>query len=223
MPTSIRNHNPFHSNFNYYRTFVEICSGISKRKLRPLKTSIQIKLAGVSNGIGIENLTEGGAVAKRIRDSQKNKVYNWENKNLPYIGEQLSLEQCKQLIHQAIVWWFRNPKPQMPLIKHGKGTTIARGGAMTINLPRWARNYGVVLHETTHCLIERMKHNDVDGGHGPYFMRTYIELLGYFLKMDKAELVKRAKSDKIQVIALKYVKRSKKKESILRAIYRKIA
>ena len=171
----------------------------------------------------MNNLNEGDAVAKRIRDSQKSKVYKWENKNLPYIGEQLSLEQCEQLIHQAIAWWFRNPKPHMPLIKSGKGTTVARGGAKLINLPTWARNYGVVLHETTHCLIDRMKHNDVDGGHGPYFMRTYIELLGYFLKVDKAELVGRAKADKIKVIPLKYVNRSKKKESILKVIYRKVA
>ena len=98
----------------------------------------------------------------------------------------------------------------MPLIKNGKGTTIARGSSRTINLPRWARNHGVVLHETTHCLIDRMKHNDVDGGHGAYFMRTYIELLGYFLKEDKAELVRRAKAEKIKVIPLKYVNRSKK-------------
>ena len=169
-------------------------------------------------------------MAKRIRDSQMSKVYKWENKTLPYYGkkshytgEQLSLDQCEQLVHEAIAWWFRNPKPRMPLIKNGKGTTIARGSSRTINLPRWARNHGVVLHETTHCLIDRMKHNDVDGGHGAYFMRTYIELLGYFLKEDKAELVRRAKAEKIKVIPLKYVNRPKKKESIIRAIYRKVA
>ena len=103
----------------------------------------------------------------------------------------------------------------MPIIKNGKGTRVARGGAKFINLPKWARNYGAVLHETTHCLIERMKHNDVDGGHGPYFMRTYIELLGYFLNMDKTELVRQAKADKIKIIPLKYIRRPKSRNRFL--------
>ena len=171
-----------------------------------------------------EEQTRKSTGAKKIRDNQKSKVYRWENKHLPNIsGEELSIDQCEQLIHQAIAWWFRDSKPVMPIIKNGKGTSVARGGAKFINLPKWARNYGVVLHETTHCLIERMKHDDVDGGHGPYFMRTYIELLGYFLNMDQAELLRQAKADKIKVIPMKCIRRPKKKASILKAIYRNVA
>ena len=163
-----------------------------------------------------EEQTRKSTGAKKIRDNQKSKVYRWENKHLPNIsGEELSLDQCGQLIHQAIAWWFRDSKPVMPIIKNGKGTRVARGGAKFINLPKWARNYGAVLTETTHCLIERMKHNDVDGGHGPYFMRTYIELLGYFLNMDKTELVRQAKADKIKIIPLKYIRRPKSRNRFL--------
>ena len=156
---------------------------------------------------------------KKARDNQKSKVYKWENKHLPFIGEELSLDQCEQLVHQALAWWLRDSKPSMPLIKSGRGTRIARGGSRIINLPRWSRNYGVVLHETAHCLIERMGHGKVDGGHGPYFMRTYVELLGHFLRMDKPDLIRKAKADKIKIMPLKHVHRP----SILRAILRKAA
>ena len=145
-------------------------------------------------------------MVKRTRDNQKNKVYDWENEHVPVTGEELSLAQCEQLIHQALVWWFRDSMVSMPLIKNGKGTRIARGGATTINLPRWARNYGVVLHETSHCLVDRMGHNK-DGGHGPYFMRTYIELLGHVLNMDRADLVRKARADKIKVISPEHLNR----------------
>jgi len=137
----------------------------------------------------------------KIKDSQKSKVYKWEEKHIPItaFGEQLSLKECEDLIRQALTWWLDDNDVWMPIIKDGRGTQTARGGAKRISLPRWARNHGVVLHEIAHCLLFRMGERS-DGGHGPYFMRTYIELLGKFYRhVDKSNLLREAKAAKIKV------------------------
>lgn len=159
---------------------------------------------------------------KKVRDSQRSKVYEWESDHIPNLHSiELTLHDCELLIAESICWWFRLSKSEiykgvdMPLIKNGKGTRKARGSANRINLPRWARSKAIVLHETAHCLVDRMDHLSEDGGHGPYFMGTYIRLLGHFLKLSRTELKKSAKTNKIKVMPSKYLNRPSRLSSFL--------
>ena len=155
---------------------------------------------------------------KKVRDSQRSKVYKWENSHIPnFYAVELTLHECELFITEAISWWFRLSKSDvsMPLIKSGRGTRKARGSAHKINLPRWARSKAVVLHETAHCLVDRMDHLSEDGGHGPYFMGTYIRLLGHFLELSRTELKQGAKAKKIKVMPSKYLNRPSRLSSFL--------
>ena len=142
-----------------------------------------------------------------VRDQQRKKVYNWERQFTDFYKVELTLSECDELIHKALIWWFRNNEERKVYLKDGRGTRSARGGSSVISLPAWARGRHVVLHETAHCIVERMGHRYEDGGHGPYFMRVFIELLGHFLKYDRTELTRSAKAVKVKVKPVKYLKR----------------
>ena len=151
---------------------------------------------------------------KKARDSQRSKVYKWESDHIPNLHSvELTLYDCELLIAEAIRWGFRISKSDMskgidmPLIKDGRGIKKARGSANKISLPRWARSKAVVLHETAHCLVDRMGHRLEDGGHGPYFMRTYIELLRHFIGLSRTGLKQSARSKRIKVISSKRLNR----------------
>jgi len=142
-----------------------------------------------------------------VRDQQRSKVYNWERTTLTdFYRKELTLKECDILIHKALVWWFRNDAIREVRIKDGRGTRNATGGYYAINLPTWARGKHVVLHEVAHTIVSRTG-GLKDGGHGPYFMRVFIELLGHFLKYDRAELTRSAKRAKVKVKPVKYLKR----------------
>ena len=145
---------------------------------------------------------------KKVRDSQRSKVYKWESDHIPNLHSiELTLHDCELLIAESICWWFRLSKSEiykgidMPLIKNGKGTRKARGSANRINLPRWARSKAVVLHETAHCLVDRMDHLSEDGGH--------------FLRLSRTELKKSAKTKRIKVMPSKYLNRPSRLSSFL--------
>ena len=76
----------------------------------------------------------------RPRDTQRQKVYNWE-RTLP--SRTLTLEESKSLVAKAC----RRYSAAIPFIANGRGTRIAYAGLGRINLPRWARTDTTVLHE----------------------------------------------------------------------------
>ena len=172
---------------------------------------------------------------KKVRDSQRSKVYQWESNNIPNIHAiELTLYQCELLIAESISWWFRLSTHQlskaerdkgiqlMPIIKNGRGIRKAKGNASKITLPRWARSKAIVLHETAHCIVDRMGQRQEDGGHGPYFMRTYIELIGHFLKLSRTQLTKLAREDRIRVMSAKYLNRPSKITALLADVSSKL-
>src|SRR3990167_5038700 len=128
------------------------------------------------------------------RDSQRSKVYAWEKEIfLNYDKNELSLEQCQALIN--LIWRAYEPNENPPELKDGRGTRRATGERDFINLPTWARNRPVVVHEVTHSLLSYHTH------HGPEFMRLYIELLVRFGEtgMGRRELLKSARLSKLKI------------------------
>ena len=158
----------------------------------------------------------------RVRDQQRKKVYDWAHSLTDYYKADLTLSECDDLIHKALVWWFRNNDVLKVLVKDGRGTRMARGGYNSINLPVWARSRHVVLHEVAHTIVDRTIGNFTDGGHGPYFVRVFIELLGHFLKYNRADLTRSAKAVKVKVKPVKYLKRPVKSSRNYQPVMRRV-
>ena len=152
----------------------------------------------------------------KARDQQRSRVYNWQDEAVEgYYTPTMTLEESEQLVRKAITWWFRlkntkNARPfTMPRVIRGRNGTAATGSSGTISLPPWAWSEGVVLHETAHCIVDRHNKRYKDGGHGPYFMRVFIELLGHYMKLNRPELTRSAKKSKIKVHTMAKLPRPK--------------
>ena len=158
----------------------------------------------------------------RVRDQQRQKVYDWEREiiwdNIEDTKLQMPLKDCEKLVYKALIWWYRIGKPlpngrppsiSMPLVIPGRENTSARGGRRVISLPSWARVEGPVLHETAHCIVDTHGLLKDDGGHGPYFMRVYIELMGHYLHINRPEMTLSAKKSGIKVHPMSKINRPK--------------
>lgn len=116
----------------------------------------------------------------RLRDTQRQKVYNWENTTFAgKHGETLTLNECTALVHKALRrYGIRSTVP----VKDGRGHRWARGGSHEIELPKWARNPVVVIHEAAHAVVDFLerRHDVQVAAHGPEFVRVYVSLLDVF-------------------------------------------
>jgi hypothetical protein len=181
----------------------------------------------------------------KARDSQRSKVYNWEMASIPgwqggtwvtvpmrryrtadgeetvyqqrcRIDNEMSLDECAALI--AKVWAAYRPTHRLPKVTPGHMARQATGCSYRIDLPRWARQPLVVLHETAHSILplvrwdERDSAHLPDGGtiksvawHGPEFVRLYIELLVRYYAPARGlrgELLRSARAAKIKIGSL---------------------
>ena len=159
----------------------------------------------------------------KVRDSQRKKVYGWaEQEGISFADNApiISPVDCEKLVQKAITWWFRlgnmpplgssDLKVMMPRIRvHKRRNGAATLGSEEIRFGPKALQTGIILHETAHILIATHKLADIDGGHGPYFMRVWIELLGHYTKFDRSELTRSAKNNKIKVHPISKIDRPK--------------
>jgi putative metallohydrolase (TIGR04338 family) len=93
-------------------------------------------------------------------------------------------------------WWRNREGPPFVHVRDGRGTrfALAYDGSMvlrgefypaSINLPRWARDPIVVLHELTHLLSPAN-----EAAHGPTYCRNYLAVVKRFLGEEKHRQLK---------------------------------
>jgi hypothetical protein len=116
----------------------------------------------------------------KVRDSQRSAVYKWETSLGTARGEQMSLDDCRELVVKV---WRRYGYGREPKLKDGRGTRRAWGSAVAINLPRHSRNAQTVLHEVGHSLVQ-LHLGDGVAGHGPEFTRVLLGLMCEYLDVD---------------------------------------
>lgn len=122
----------------------------------------------------------------RPRDSQRAKVYAWEGTWVPGVDTSadaqgyLTLEECRKLAEKVAFDYGSWPIP----VADGRGRRRAGGFPTGISMPRWSRQTPIVLHEVAHTLTFRHFRWGKVAGHGPEFVRLYIELLVRY--MDEA-------------------------------------
>lgn len=135
------------------------------------------------------------------RDTQRSKVYRWERRwVLGWDGPEMTLDECRALVERVLKAFGGR---SFPRIADGRGTRIARGSRYRISLPRWARRRPIVLHEVAHALLPRgismLGGFGVIPGHGPEFVRLFIELLVRYNGEDRRELCRLARKESLKV------------------------
>ena len=117
---------------------------------------------------------------KRPRDFQRSRLYRWEAACILMLDlKPLSLMACRTLVAEVFVDRL-GPDVPPPDVEDGRGRRHAAGSRLAIKLPRWARRRSIVLHECAHGLST--------DGHGPDFVRTYLDLLVDFMGFERARL-----------------------------------
>lgn len=121
----------------------------------------------------------------RKRDVQRRKLYDWEDHYVIRGGEPMGMSyakwqrlvpsECRHLIERV----FKDHDQEVPELRFPKNAKAAWGGPDKISLPPWSRIHPVILHECAHGIYTtnergtRKKRH----GHGPDFVRCYIDLL----------------------------------------------
>lgn len=134
----------------------------------------------------------------RRRDVQRQRVYDFENECIGR-GEALSLAECDALAETASAWYLMRP----PTISDGRGRRHACAvGDALVKLPRWSRVPEVVLHEVAHCVVHHYLRCDYGvgaAGHGPEFVRVFLDLLSAVLGTNADTLSEQARARGVQV------------------------
>ncbi len=121
-----------------------------------------------------------------VRDSQRAKLYTAERVlHLPHDrrGPDSTLReiaQCQAYVDRITqsAWYGRTfPHARRNiLVAHGGGRSAARAcGSGRIELPGWARQRAVILHELAHCVVER--ECATVAWHGREFAAIYLKLV----------------------------------------------
>lgn len=123
------------------------------------------------------------------RDTQRSAVYAWEQRLCGPFVATMSLDACRLLMLRA--WRDSVPRgTRPPQIAYSPRLVYAYGGRDQIDLPRWAHNTPVVLHETAHAVVTY--YSEAGGyelaGHGPEFVRVYADFLVRYAGVDAARL-----------------------------------
>jgi hypothetical protein len=124
----------------------------------------------------------------RARDTQRSRVYAAE-RAVEWTDGHLTLEECRALARRisTSAWFRRTFAWSGPAIevKDGRGCRRALGGGSSITLPKWARQYWVVLHEIAHCVTPSRY-----AAHGPEFVDNLMRLIRHVLGVDAYRTVR---------------------------------
>lgn len=118
-------------------------------------------------------------VAKRPRDSQRQKLYNAEGVLAQFSRPLLTVPEIQAYVDNLVKQkWFRDRygKRIIP-VKDGRGTRNAYGWhSGPISMPRWSRQEYIVLHEVCHVVS-----SGFDAAHGPEFAGRFATIVFYAL------------------------------------------
>jgi hypothetical protein len=119
-----------------------------------------------------------------MRDSQRQKLYNWENsvvrKIIPDYSNPLTTDDCKLLIDR-VARSYKIPVPEVLITRADSGKSYYRHGTHSVHLAGWGHTYGTVLHEIAHAIANKTLPED--GGHGPNYVKVYCELMSRMFEL----------------------------------------
>ena len=131
--------------------------------------------------------------AKRTRDTQRSRVYEWELEAFPALlrKAEFSLEEARAWLEP--IWKAERARvglaglamPDIERPHRGQRRALAYTKSHRITLPVWTRSRWMILHEAAHLLTPGDQH-------GPRFVGELIGLAARHLDLDAAELMARA-------------------------------
>lgn len=131
----------------------------------------------------------------KARDSQRSKVYAAESVIRRYGRTKMTFAECEKYLAkvQASAWFVRHYGDHFAIRLNDRGSrahaATSWGAAKgNINLPSWARNEAVLLHEIAHN-VTKSRYGEQVPGHGWQWAGTYVELVGHFMGADVAKLL----------------------------------
>lgn len=125
---------------------------------------------------------------RRPRDSQRQKVYDWERNNVSGFREGISLDECRKFAARVC-----RDSHFMADVTDGRGRRSACAYSHRICLPTGCRTKAIVLHELAHCMLQQYSDYHAYAGHGPEFVRVYMWLLQRYHKQSLRTLRATAK------------------------------
>lgn len=139
---------------------------------------------------------------KRPRDSQKSKLYNWENKIGIFKTKKISIDDA--ISTMQMLWESFGFSCNQPTIKCGRGgfTSYSRGSFLIVLQPRH-HSLGVLAHELAHSIISICNIRDRKmkfASHGAEFVRVYIQILTFICSdYSSRSLVMDARKSRVKV------------------------
>lgn len=137
------------------------------------------------------------------RDTQRQRVYNWEHACLraqvPPDEFNITLHQCQEVVNRIARFYGYRPGLE-PEVWDGRGCRKALSEGGSIALPRWARVGYIICHEMAHEVVRRFKPWALQwASHGPEFVRVYIEILTRFDGWSRGDLLTSARNAGVKI------------------------
>jgi hypothetical protein len=121
------------------------------------------------------------------RDRQRSRLYGWEDAVIgPYAPGAIAFAQAQGMVNA--IWaelGLRYP-PRVTRLPPRASRILARADRLTLELPESLPAW-CLLHELAHALSATAE--GASDGHGPVFVGLYIQLLGRYLRFDRAMLL----------------------------------
>ncbi len=131
------------------------------------------------------------------RDSQRGRVYAWENRIIaPHDITLVTYGRAQAMVDAIWADMGLQFPPGVEKLPSQSSATLASATRLSIFLPAQIPSW-CLLHEIAHAMT-----SDIDGssdGHGPIFMGVYLKLLSRYLRLDPDRLLESAADDGIAV------------------------
>jgi hypothetical protein len=125
-------------------------------------------------------------------DRQKNKVYQWEDKNVkPYDINPVKLQNVQEIVN--FIWEREGLKypPKVSRLSHKSHKTAGTGNRLELKF-RDITHTWIIIHEISHSMTCNI-HNQTNN-HNSLFLGIYIKLLNKYLNLPLNQLTESAKS-----------------------------
>jgi len=134
---------------------------------------------------------------KGKRDSQRGRVYAWENRVIvPRDDTLVAFGRAQAMVDAIWVEMGLKYPPRVEPLPRQSTTTLASATRLSIfmsdAIPSWC-----LLHELAHAMTSTVE-GDSDG-HGPIFMGNYLKLISRYLRIGQDELLRSAAGEGIEI------------------------
>ena len=143
-----------------------------------------------------------------LRDSQRSKIYAWENREFNAAGTkwcsdepQMTIAEIKKLVTVVAREYGLTPRKVRVLDGRARRSACYSSGERAIKMPRWSRRRYIVLHELAHW-IEWVLCPVMDtAAHGREFTGIYMVLLCRYHACKWDDLVKSANDARLDFVS----------------------